>query len=147
MWKFTRLIVIISLVGITIICSVLSKAALPADKSTTIDSLPSDSSAVAPGDTLAQDEVEPVMIYEAIPIYPEEAQRHHFEAHLTIQAFVGSNGVVKKAKAIDCSRPGWGFEQAAVDAALKCRYKPAQQKGKTIGVWVTYKVSFRRDRH
>ena len=142
MWKLTRFIAIAALVGSMMLCSIQSPAALPADTPTAKDSLPPDSSATASKDSLDRQEVEPVMIYEARPVYPEEAMRRHMEAHLTIQAFVDSTGRVKKASAIDCSKTGWGFENAAVGAALMCRYKPALQKGNRIGVWVTYKMSF-----
>jgi len=35
-----------------------------------------------------------------------------------------------------------GFEEAAVKAAYKCRYRPAIQNGNPIGVWISYTVEF-----
>ncbi|MFH2204893.1 MAG: energy transducer TonB [Elusimicrobiota bacterium] len=35
-----------------------------------------------------------------------------------------------------------GFEEAALTAAMKNRYKPAIQNGRPIPVWVSYRVVF-----
>jgi TonB family protein len=36
-----------------------------------------------------------------------------------------------------------GFDEAAVEAALQCIYKPAIQNGQPVAVWVTYPVEFK----
>jgi len=59
-----------------------------------------------------------------------------------VQAYVDKNGEVKKAQAVKTNRPNMGFEEAAVKAAYKCKYRPAIQNGNPVGVWIGYRVEF-----
>jgi len=87
-------------------------------------------------------EVYPEQIYEEIAEYPRLAQEGGFTGWVMVQAYVDKNGDVKKAQAVKCSRPNMGFEEAAVKAAYKYKYRPAIQNGNPIGLWVEYKVNF-----
>lgn len=87
-------------------------------------------------------EVYPEMIYEELPVYPRLAQEGGFTAYVLIEAYVDKNGDVKKAQAVKTDRPNMGFEEAAVKAAYKCKYRPAIQNGNPIGLWVEYKFKF-----
>jgi protein TonB len=87
-------------------------------------------------------EVQPVQVYEEKPGYPRLARDGGFTGKVIVQAFVDKNGEVRKAQAIKCDRPNMGFEDAAVKAAYKCRYRPAIQNGNPIGVWISYTVNF-----
>ncbi len=87
-------------------------------------------------------EEQPVQIYEEIPDYPRLAQEGGFTGWVIIQAFVDKDGNVKKAQSVKTNRPKMGFEEAAVKAAYKCKYRPAIQNGNPIGVWISYKVDF-----
>jgi len=87
-------------------------------------------------------ETNPEQIYEEPGEFPRLAREGGFTASVIIQAFVDKTGTVKKAQAIKCTRPGMGFEEAAVKAAYKCKYRPAIQNGNPIGVWISYKYDF-----
>ncbi|MFH1699192.1 MAG: energy transducer TonB [Candidatus Zixiibacteriota bacterium] len=87
-------------------------------------------------------EVQPVQIYEEEPVYPRLALEGGFTAKVIIQAFIDVNGNVKKAQAKHCTRPNMGFEEAAVKAAYKCRYRPAIQNLEPTEVWISYVVRF-----
>ncbi len=93
-------------------------------------------------DSFVAVEVYPEQIYEEQPEYPRLAREGSFTGYVIVQSFVDKNGVVKKAQAVKCNRPGMGFEDAAVKAALKCKYRPAIQNGNPIGVWISYRVNF-----
>lgn len=95
-----------------------------------------------PPDSFVVMEVNPEQIYEEKPEYPRLAREGGFAAVVYINAFVDRGGVVKKAIAVKCNRPGMGFEEEAVKAAYKCRYKPGIQNGNPIGAWVGYTVKF-----
>lgn len=95
-----------------------------------------------PADTFIAVEVEPVSVYEETPEYPRLARDGGFTGNVIVQAFVSKDGSVKKAQAVKCTRPGMGFEEAAVKAAYKWQWKPAIQNGNPIGVWVAYTVKF-----
>jgi protein TonB len=87
-------------------------------------------------------EVYPEQIYEEIPEYPRLAQEGGFTGWVIVQAYVDKNGNVKKAQSVKTNRPNMGFEEAAVKAAYKCKYRPAIQNGNPIGLWIEYKVNF-----
>jgi len=88
-------------------------------------------------------EIGPELVNEVLPVYPHIAQEAGFTAWVRIQAFVDKSGDVIKAEAVRCNRPKMGFEEAAIEAALKCKYRPAIQNGDPIGIWIAYKVEFK----
>jgi len=87
----------------------------------------------------------PELIEVAQPVYPREARKAGHEAKVTVRAFVGSDGAVKNAIVVDCTRPGHGFEEATLEAAYNSRYTPGMQDDRAVAVWVTYTVNFSLD--
>ena len=51
-------------------------------------------------------------------------------------------GDVEEAEIESSSNPGYGFEEASLEAAKQCKYLPAEANGFKIGVWVIYPVNF-----
>ncbi len=94
-----------------------------------------------PGAVIEVDK-EPVLIGSEAPIYPVAARRANAGGSVMVQVFVGPQGKVLRANALECDRPGYGFEIAAVAAAYKGTWRPAMLKGKPVGTWVTYKIEF-----
>ncbi|MEZ5358568.1 MAG: TonB family protein [Candidatus Zixiibacteriota bacterium] len=90
-------------------------------------------------------EEQPAQIYEEIPEYPRLAMEGGFTGYVIVQAYVDKNGEVKKAQSVKCNRPNMGFEEAAVKAAYKCKYRPAIQNGNPVGLWISYRVNFTLD--
>lgn len=84
----------------------------------------------------------PEMIESVQPVYPEKAKEAGVECVLYVQALVDKDGKVRKATITKCTVPDQGFEESAIKAALKSKYKPAMNKDKPVAVWVTYKVNF-----
>ena len=87
-------------------------------------------------------EFPPEMIYEEKPVYPRLARKAGMEGSVWIKALVDEKGNVIRAVVFKSSGSSAGFDEAAVAAAYKCKYKPALQNGFPIPVWVTYKVEF-----
>ncbi len=106
----------------------------------TIDIVPGDQ--IPPPDQFVPVEQLPVRTYEEIPKYPIRAYERGIEGIVLMQAFIDSEGAVRKALAARCNQPGWGFEKAAIKAAYMCRYEAAIQNGQPIGIWIAYKVDF-----
>lgn len=79
------------------------------------------------------------------PVYPEEAKKENITGYVIVKAYIDRNGQVTQAEVVECDQPGNGFEQAALDAAYLGEFKPAEQDGKPVGVWVNYKVQFKLD--
>ena len=87
-------------------------------------------------------QVLPKMIYSAAPEYPRLAKKAGLEGVVWVAVLVGKNGNVVEAKIYTESGVRAGFEQAAMQAALKCKYSPAVQNGYNVAAWVVYKVEF-----
>ena len=87
-------------------------------------------------------EIPAEMIYEHPPEYPRLAQTAGMEAVVWVKALVDKNGNVRDAMVLKSSGSKAGFDEAAVKAAFKCRFKPAIQNGRPVAVWVSYQVEF-----
>ncbi len=95
----------------------------------------------APDEFIAVEEM-PVQVYEEAPKYPDMAERAGIEGVVWIRALIDKEGRVRDAIVQKPSGTNAGFEEAALEAAYKNRYKPAIQNGRPIPVWVSYKVQF-----
>jgi periplasmic protein TonB len=111
------------------------------------DSVVVDASALAEeyfpqaGEFVAVEE-QPVEISHESPKYPEMAGLTQKIGTVWIQALVDKEGKVRDARVLKPSGSNVGFEEAAVEAAYKNRYKPAIQNGRPVAVWISYKVDF-----
>jgi protein TonB len=76
------------------------------------------------------------------PDYPELARVARIEGRVILQAIVLKDGSVGELEVLSCNRPGMGFEEAAVDAVAKWRYRPAKQGTKAVDVYFTVRVDF-----
>ena len=94
-----------------------------------------------PDEFIAVEEM-PVQVYEEKPVYPAMAERAGIEGVVWVRALVDREGKVRDAIVQKASGTNAGFEDAAVEAAFKNRFKPAIQNGRPIPVWVTYRVLF-----
>lgn len=95
----------------------------------------------------APDEFVPVeipaeMIYEHSPDYPRLARSAGMEAVVWVKALVDKDGNVRDAMILRSSGSKAGFDEAAIEAAYECKYKPAIQNGRPVAVWVSYQVEF-----
>ncbi len=88
---------------------------------------------------------EPIGGFAAIQrnvVYPEIAQEAGIEGTVVIQAFVSEFG-----KVTDCvvlkGVPNTGLDEAAIDAIKKTRFKPAKQRDRNVGVYISIPVIFK----
>jgi len=95
-----------------------------------------------PDEFVAVEEM-PVEIYREEPTYPEMAELTEKSGVVWVQALVDKEGRVRDARVLKPSGTNVGFEEAALEAAYKNKYKPAIQNGRPVPVWVSYKVEFR----
>jgi len=86
----------------------------------------------------------PVLIPESKikPDYPELARVARIEGRVILQAIVLKDGSVGELEILSCNRPGMGFEEAAIGAVERWRYKPAMQGSKPVDVYFTVRVDF-----
>jgi TonB family protein len=74
-------------------------------------------------------------------VYPEIAKSNGIEGKVVVRALIDTNGEVKKWM-IDMSDNKL-FEQAAIDAVKKTRFKPAMQGQERMAAWITIPISFK----
>jgi len=84
----------------------------------------------------------PVAMTPIRPIYPEIAQEAGIEGVIVVQAFIDEKGRVKETQILK-GVPNTGLDEAAMDAIRKTRFKPAKQRERAVGVWISIPVNFR----
>jgi len=75
-------------------------------------------------------------------VYPEIAQEAGIEGTVVIQAFVNEFGIVTDCLILK-GVPNTGLDEAAVDAIKKTGFKPAKQRDRNVGVYISIPVIFK----
>ncbi|MGY8786739.1 MAG: energy transducer TonB [Fidelibacterota bacterium] len=84
----------------------------------------------------------PVPLSPIRPKYPEIAQEAGIEGTVVVQVFVDENGRVGDTVILK-GIPNTGLDDAAADAIRKVRFRPARQRERAVGVWISIPVNFR----
>ena len=84
----------------------------------------------------------PVPLRPIKPKYPEIAQEAGIEGTVVVQVFVDEKGRVKETVILK-GIPNTGLDEAATDAIRLVRFKPAKQRERAVGVWISIPVNFR----
>lgn len=72
-------------------------------------------------------------IVKVAPVYPRRAQTRGIEGYVLLEFVVTKTGAVENPVVIEASPPGI-FDRAAIQAALKFKYKPKVVNGEPIDV-------------
>ena len=84
----------------------------------------------------------PVAMSPIRPVYPEIAQEAGIEGTVVVQVFVDKKGRVQDTLILK-GIPNTGLDEAAVTAIKKTRFRPAKQRERAVGVWISIPVNFR----
>ena len=84
----------------------------------------------------------PVAMSPIRPKYPEIAQEADIEGVVVVQAFIDEKGRVKETLILK-GVPNTGLDEAAMEAIRKTRFRPAKQRERAVGVWISIPVNFR----
>jgi protein TonB len=84
----------------------------------------------------------PVAMSPIRPRYPEIAQEAGIEGVVVVQAFIDEKGRVKETLILK-GVPNTGLDEAAMEAIRKTRFRPAKQRERAVGVWISIPVNFR----
>ena len=76
------------------------------------------------------------------PRYPAAAQRLNRAAQVDIKVLVDEHGRVLDADRIG-AKAGFGFDEAALDAAKRAVFQPATRDGVRVKMWTTLRVNFK----
>jgi protein TonB len=74
--------------------------------------------------------------------YPPLAKEAGIEGVVWVQALVDKKGTVRDAKIFKASGSSAGFEEIALKAAFKVKFKPAISNNQPVAVWAVYPVRF-----
>ncbi len=91
------------------------------------------------------DPPEPIGGYAAIQRnveYPEIAQEAGIEGTVIVQAFIDKGGKVTDTVILK-GIPNTGLDEAAMAAIRKTRFRPAKQRDRAVGVWISIPVNFK----
>jgi TonB family protein len=97
---------------------------------------------ISGGVTFAVVDAAPQLIYSPPVVYPEEYKAQKIEGSVELMVWVDENGEVSQAS-VTKPMEIEAFNQAAIEAAGKYKFKPAMQGGKPIGTWMTMTVNFK----
>jgi len=84
----------------------------------------------------------PVAMTPIRPVYPEIAQEAGIEGVIVVQAFIDEKGRVKETLILK-GVPNTGLDEAAMEAIKATRFRPAKQRERAVGVWISIPVNFR----
>ncbi|MGC4121598.1 MAG: TonB family protein [Myxococcales bacterium] len=85
----------------------------------------------------------PEPVGECKGVYPEEARKLGIEGQVVLRIRVDSTGNVVKAAVVKAL--GYGFDESAVAAITKCRFKPGTEGDEAIATEITYTFTFLLD--
>ncbi len=84
----------------------------------------------------------PVPLSPIRPKYPEIAQEAGIEGTVVVQVFVDKKGRVKDTVILK-GIPNTGLDESATQAIRSVRFRPARQRERAVGVWISIPVNFR----
>jgi TonB family protein len=80
------------------------------------------------------------ILYKPKPVYTEEARKLNLEGEVLLEVMFGANGQLRVNRVVQGL--GHGLDQAAVSAATKIKFKPAQRNGQAVDSTNLVRVTF-----
>lgn len=85
----------------------------------------------------------PVVVKEMKPRYTAEAMREKIQGQVEVQAIVGVDGTVTRARVIRSLDTALGLDDAALAAVRSWLFKPGTKDGQPVPVVVSLNLDFR----
>ncbi len=86
--------------------------------------------------------VRPAIVRLPDPRYPTAARRMNKSATVDLKVLVDERGEVMQAERMG-PKAGFGFDEAAIDAARRASFRPATKDGVRVKMWTSLRVSFK----
>jgi protein TonB len=83
----------------------------------------------------------PQLLRRVEPIYPFQAKKNNIEGSVTLRFIVNTEGDVVEPKVAQSDPPDI-FDEAALQAIMKCKFKPAVKNGRPVDVIVIAPMKF-----
>ncbi len=87
--------------------------------------------------------IPPQRVSDLRAVYPRAAERFGKTATVNVRVLVDENGKVAQAERIG-NKVGFGFDEAAVDAARRVNFRAATKDGVRVKMWHTLRVDFKQ---
>jgi TonB family protein len=84
----------------------------------------------------------PQVLQKVEPFYPQRARYLGVSGRVVVKFLVEADGHVSRSSILE-ARPEGYFEQNALEAVRRWRFKPGTYRGKAVATWVTLPVQFR----
>jgi len=75
--------------------------------------------------------------------YPRLAARADLEGKVFVKVLVGVDGRTEKTEILKAKPQNAGFEESAMEALKKVKWRPALQRDKKVRVWISFPVMFK----
>jgi len=83
----------------------------------------------------------PMLVRMVMPDYPPDARSRRLEGFVELRIVVDASGDVTEAEVLRASPPGI-FEDKAIEAIMKWKYRPAKLRNSAVSVRITQTVEF-----
>ena len=80
------------------------------------------------------------IVFKPKPVYTDEARKLNLEGEVLLEVMFGANGELRVNRVV--RGLGHGLDEAAVSAANKIKFKPAQRNGSAVGSTAIVHVTF-----
>jgi protein TonB len=84
----------------------------------------------------------PKLVSNLDPRYPPAAKHLNRSAQVDIKVLVDEHGRVLDSDRLG-GKAGFGFDEAAIDAARRAVFQPATKDGVRVKMWTTLRVNFK----
>jgi periplasmic protein TonB len=84
---------------------------------------------------------QPIPIFTPEAEFSDEARRQKYQGVCMISVIIDAQGNPQSPRVIQ--RLGMGLDEKALEAVMKCRFKPARKDGKPVAVRISVMVNFR----
>ena len=84
----------------------------------------------------------PQLFTEPETRYPAMAKKLGREANVEVRVLVDERGNVREAQLMSSKKAGFGFDEAALDAARSAKYRPATKDGVKVKMYVNLTIRF-----
>jgi TonB family protein len=84
----------------------------------------------------------PQVLQKVEPFYPQRARHLGVSGRVVVKFLVQADGHVSRPSILEAEPEGY-FEQNALEAIRRWRFKPGYYRGKAVATWVTLPVQFR----
>ena len=74
------------------------------------------------------------------PVYPRQARLVNKEAVVEVNITFDKKGKMKDARVVNCTTPGWGFEQAVLAASLESKLSGHGEREITVKATLKFKL-------